>query len=158
MNKKAFTMIEIIIVMVILGALSILIIKPLMSQIERQQGQEAIQTIKQIKSAMDILGAKNGYDFFVPLFSKDPAEYWNYLGMKDPSNAKFTYLLQGGGENTNIYTITATTVDGHNTIEVDADYSQAVSEDSSNGKIVCKTSSDDGTDVFKGICPEGFNE
>ena len=157
MDKKAFTLVEITIVMVILSALAMLIIKPLMDQLKRQQGQEAIQNLTRIKEAMEVLGAQHHYDFayVCPLRTCEaPSDKFGAIGMSDPSHddgngvgnilnpaSRFNYSIEGSTVGQGTYDIVATDwVSGDSITE----------SRNSNGQITCVSSS-----KYQGICGSG---
>jgi prepilin-type N-terminal cleavage/methylation domain-containing protein len=106
-NRKGFTLIEIIVVLIIIGVLVAMALPGLFAQIARQRVQEAMNTMNMMRSAMESCGISNNYDFATC--------DWTTISMSDPSyntpagsnmGSKFTYTWSALGSNT--YTMTAT--------------------------------------------------
>ena len=117
-KKKAFTLIEIILVLIILGVLAAMAFPGIFAQIERHRAQEALNTMNMIRSAIESCGVENNYDF-------SKCITWDEINMDDPSKnaghsgSYFDYNNAGGPNKlavcsnaftTNTYSITATRI------------------------------------------------
>ena len=164
MNKKAFTIIEIVVAMVIMSALAMLTIPPLLDQVRRSKGQEAIHTMYFIRNAMETWGLKNNYQYVIEednLFTCGGFDYqciFNTIEMTNPSHddengstlnsgANFNYHLLTNGGAQDAYSILATDLSTNGSwIREDRD---------SSGAMTCTTGSNanGGAGIYKGICP-----
>ena len=89
MNKKGFTLIEIIIVIVILGILATLALPRITGQMEGSRAAEVMNLFGTLRrSAVDCADANNN----------DTANCisWANLGMSNPSSTNFTYTATSG--------------------------------------------------------------
>ncbi len=92
-NNNAFTLIEIVVVLAIVGILAAVALPNLFSQIERNRAQEAVNTMTTIRSSIESCGVENSYDFskcvnYSPLAGSAP----NSINMSDPSNTGVDFL------------------------------------------------------------------
>jgi prepilin-type N-terminal cleavage/methylation domain-containing protein len=106
--NKGFTLIETIVVLVILGFMVRFLYVGMIGQINRQQGQEAINNLTIIRSATETCGALNAYAFgscndFTEINLTDPSYTTNPI-------AKFNYTFTAAGAGT--YTVRASRVVG----------------------------------------------
>ena len=138
-QNKAFTLFEIIIVLIILGILAGISIPALFSQIQRQRGQEAVNTLSIIRSAMETCGTANNYDFYTYCGTFDN------IDISDPSynastnsGAKFTYSITVYNSDPNYNYLLTATDSNSNYIK----YYRWL-----DAKITCDTSS-----IYQGIC------
>lgn len=89
-NRKGFSLIEIIVVLVIIGVLIKIALPNLFLQIQRQQAQEAMNTMAMMRSSMEACGIQNGYNF-------TSCNDWNVLNMSQPTGGRFTYTWTDAG-------------------------------------------------------------
>ena len=147
MNKKAFTLVELVVVLIIIGTLAAVSIPLLFQKIHRSHASEALETMGLIRRAMEVCGASNNYDFTKCLD-------WDSIKITDPSNsagngaAKFNYVTQGqtaaSGATDGTYQVIARDYDDANTY--------IAQTRNSDGSITCSTASDTGTNVYNGVC------
>ena len=143
-SNQAFTLIEIFVVLIILGVIAALAFPGIFAQIERQRGQEALNSMNLIKSAMESCGVQNSYNFRQCIDSVTPANTWGIIGMDNPSGANFTYTIPessvtaGGGGAQGSYVIVATRTSSGDTITITR---------ASSGISSCV-----GTGAFNGFC------
>ncbi len=105
MNKKGFTLLEIVVVMIIVGVLAAIALPNLFANVERQRAQEAITTIGVIRNAVETC-----------LVSAPAVGNCTFsaIGVSAPPGALFTYTITGLGgavtssSDTAVYTILAT--------------------------------------------------
>ena len=102
MNRKAFTLLEIIIVIIIVGVLASLALPRFFSTVEYSRSTEALASLTSVRSAMErcFLGADGNYS---------SCTNFDVLDMEDPANspnAHFAYAISGASATG--YTITAT--------------------------------------------------
>jgi type IV pilus assembly protein PilE len=101
-KSKGFTFIEMIVALVIMGIVATLSYPSVYRQIERSKGEEAVNTLGDIRNAIERCGIQNNFDFTLC--------DWSEMGLNDPSNANFTYTypLRGDGTGVNkTYTLLA---------------------------------------------------
>ena len=101
-NMKGFTLVEIIVTMVIVGVLTMIAMPVLWHQMGRQQGQEAMNNMTMMRSAMESCGVANNYDY------QNNCLTWDAMNMGTPDTTKFTYSWSNLSSGT--YTLTATRV------------------------------------------------
>ena len=110
-QNKAFTLMEIILVLVIVGVVLAFTLTGLFKQIERHHAQEALNTMNLIRTTLESCGVENSYDF-------SKCGTWDAINFTNPSyntpagsnmSASFYYNFD---VNINVahdsYTITAT--------------------------------------------------
>ena len=85
MKRSAFTLLEIIIVIIIIGVLTSLALPRMFSMVEGSRASEAISTIATIRSAMERCYLMNNGRFWSPTI--DNCGNLNFLGIEDPSDA-----------------------------------------------------------------------
>jgi type IV pilus assembly protein PilA len=100
-NKKGFTLLEIIIVVIIVGVLASLALPRLFSTVEFSRSTEALAAVGSIRSALERCSLRNGTGTYAGCTMAA-------LDLDDPSNTAgthFTYTITNQGVGT--YTITA---------------------------------------------------
>lgn len=134
-NKKGFTLLEIIIVIIIIGVLAGLALPRLLNTVGQAYSTEAFSAIATIRSAMDRCHLKRGGNY-------GNCEDWANLDIENPENspgAHFTFSI-GGGDSVG-YTITAT----RNTVD-DGDNSSDITITQTSVSVTKV-----GTGIFEGI-------
>ncbi len=121
-KNHGFTLIEISIVLIILGAIAVLAFPGLFAQIERHRGQEALQSLNLIKSLVESCGLQNSGDY-------TKCDTWDEIGMTNPSGTNFKYSdpsdSTGNSINikanfgTNVYKLQAIRITSGDTITID---------------------------------------
>jgi len=109
-NKLGFTMIELMAVIVIVGILAAIGMPAMWSQMARQEGQEAINTMNMMRSAMESCGVANNGDL-----SNCTWDAINMANPQDAAGAKFDYDWPARGSD-GTYTMTATSKTGRGVI------------------------------------------
>lgn len=93
-NRSAFTLIEIIVTIVIVGVLVGFALPNMWSNVKRQQGQEAINTMTMMRSSMEACAIANNNDL-----DGGNCDTWSNLNMSNPSTTKFTYTWEANDNN-----------------------------------------------------------
>ena len=100
MNKKAFTLLELIIVIIIIGVLTSLALPRLFSMVESSRKAEALTTIASIRSSMErYYLMNNGTYYYPPNGQTLISGVQNALDIEDPASspgAHFTYDVWSG--------------------------------------------------------------
>ena len=112
MKKKAFTLIEIVVVLVIIGILAVMSYPGIFRQIERQKAQWAMRMMNDIRTAIETCGNENEYQ----LLSK--CNTFSKINFTNPSDNNFIFSIDppptnpAGANVFGTFTITAAKVNG----------------------------------------------
>lgn len=107
MNKHAFTLTELIIVVVIIGILVSVAVPTYIDTMERTKGREAMATLQSIYGGERVYGAERRIFLGLTMVANSN---WQAIGMDNPNNNNqraFDYVLTLGTAST-MYTATAT--------------------------------------------------
>ena len=136
MNKRGFTLIEIIIVIVILGILATLALPRITGQMESSKAAEVMNMFGAVRrAAVNCADMANG--------SGTSCVMWNQLGMTAPTAAKFTYL--SGYTNPNIFFSATSNAGGSAGQAICMQISEA------NGSATYSFSGAPATNLFSGV-------
>ena len=78
-NTYAFTLMEIVLVLIILGVIIAMTFSGIYAQVERNRAQEALNSLNLIRASMESCGIQYNYDYSL-------CNSWGNIGMSDPSN------------------------------------------------------------------------
>lgn len=89
-NKKAFTLIEVLIVVIIIAILAALILPRFLTQPEKAMVAEAQMQLGALRRAQQSYADMSGSGQYLQITAGSAAN-WNVLGLTYPTNGKFTY-------------------------------------------------------------------
>jgi prepilin-type N-terminal cleavage/methylation domain-containing protein len=120
MNKQAFTLLEIIIVIIIIGVLAGLALPRLMKSVEYARSAEALAMFASIRSGLERCKLMNNNSYSSCEAGGHPSDgipdigNWSALGMEDPAkipNSHFEYSVRTSSEQYRLYAF-RNTLDG----------------------------------------------
>jgi prepilin-type N-terminal cleavage/methylation domain-containing protein len=99
-NKKGYTLVEILVVVVIIGVMASLIMPRLTGQTEKARVAEAVNILSAMRRGQEAYFNENSD--YLPLSLRSPASEWAKIGMAPPTNSPFwqffTTRLSGAGQ------------------------------------------------------------